>query len=210
MKKFLNEFKEFAMRGNVLDMAVGIIVGAAFTAIVTSLVDDILSPIIGLLVRVNFSDLVVTIAGVELRYGSFIMAVINFLIVAFVLFLLIKAMNTAANLGKNKKEEAPTTKTCPYCMSEIPTVLLSSLKLRQIKKKTLLKAVFRKLKAPDICGCSLVVKLQLPKLALRVRFSSSAPSSNHWNFNVPMVFVLSIWLSRCFIYALFPLKPLFL
>ena len=119
MKKFFNEFKEFAMRGNVLDMAVGIIVGAAFTAIVTSLVDDILSPIIGLLVRVNFSDLVVTIAGVELRYGSFIMAVINFLIVAFVLFLLIKAMNTAANLGKNKKEEAPTTKTCPYCMSEI-------------------------------------------------------------------------------------------
>ena len=85
MKKFLNEFKEFAMRGNVLDMAVGIIVGAAFTAIVTSLVDDILSPIIGLLVRVNFSDLVVTIAGVELRYGSFIMAVINFLIVAFCL-----------------------------------------------------------------------------------------------------------------------------
>ena len=68
MKKFLNEFKEFAMRGNVLDMAVGIIVGAAFTAIVTSLVDDILSPIIGLLVRVNFSYLVVTIAGVELRY----------------------------------------------------------------------------------------------------------------------------------------------
>lgn len=119
MKKFLNEFKEFAMRGNVLDMAVGIIVGAAFTAIVTSLVDDILSPIIGFLVRVNFSDLAVTIAGVELRYGSFIMAVINFIIVAFALFLLIKAMNTAVSLGKKKKEDAPTTKICPYCMSEI-------------------------------------------------------------------------------------------
>lgn len=120
MKKFLNEFKEFAMRGNVLDMAVGIIVGAAFTAIVTSLVDDILSPIIGLLVRVNFSDLVVSIAGVDLKYGSFIMAVINFLIVAFVLFTLIKFMNKAASLGKKpKEEEAPTTKECPYCKSEI-------------------------------------------------------------------------------------------
>ncbi len=121
MKKFLNEFKEFAMRGNVLDMAVGIIVGAAFTAIVTSLVDDILSPIIGLLVRVNFSDLVINIAGVDLKYGSFIMAVINFLIVAFVLFVLIKFMNKAASLGrKPKEEEAPTTKECPYCKSEIP------------------------------------------------------------------------------------------
>ena len=108
MKKFLNEFKEFAMRGNVLDMAVGIIVGAAFTAIVTSLVDDILSPIIGLLVRVNFSDLVVSIAGVDLKYGSFIM------------FTLIKFMNKAASLGKKpKEEEAPTTKECPYCKSEI-------------------------------------------------------------------------------------------
>ena len=123
MKKFLSEFKEFAMRGNVLDMAVGIIVGAAFTAIVTSLVNDILSPLIGLLVRVNFSDLVVNIAGVDLKYGAFIMAVINFLIVAFVLFTLIKFMNTAANLGKRNKEEeeeAPTTKECPYCKSEVP------------------------------------------------------------------------------------------
>ena len=121
MKKFLSEFKEFAMRGNVLDMAVGIIVGAAFTAIVTSLVNDILSPLIGLLVRVNFSDLVVNIAGVDLKYGAFIMAVINFLIVAFVLFTLIKFMNTAANLGKkNREEEAPTTKECPYCKSEVP------------------------------------------------------------------------------------------
>ena len=123
MKKFLSEFKEFAMRGNVLDMAVGIIVGAAFTAIVTSLVNDILSPIIGLLVRVNFSDLVVNIAGVDLKYGAFIMAVINFLIVAFVLFSLIKFMNKAAALGKKNKEEeeeAPTTKECPYCKSEVP------------------------------------------------------------------------------------------
>ena len=121
MKKFFSEFKEFAMKGNVLDMAVGIIVGAAFTAIVTSLVDDILSPIIGLLVRVNFSDLVVNIAGVDLKYGSFIMAVINFLIVAFALFMLIKFMNKAMTLGrKQKEEEAPTTKECPYCKSQVP------------------------------------------------------------------------------------------
>lgn len=119
MKKFLAEFREFAMKGNVLDMAVGIIVGAAFTSIVNSLVDDIISPVIGLLVRVNFSDLAVSVFGVDLKYGSFIMAVINFVIVAFALFVLVKALNTARNLGKKQEEEAPTTKECPYCRSEI-------------------------------------------------------------------------------------------
>lgn len=122
MKKFIQEFKEFALRGNVMDMAVGMIVGAAFTAIVTSLVDDIMSPLIGLLAKNDFSDLVATVAGVEIRYGAFIMAVINFIIVAFVLFMVIKAMNKASQLGRKNVEEAeeePTTKTCPYCMSEI-------------------------------------------------------------------------------------------
>lgn len=120
MKSFLKEFKEFAMRGNVLDLAVGIIIGAAFTAIVTSLVDDILSPIIGLLVRVNFSDLVLQFAGVELRYGAFIMAVINFVIVAFALFVIIKTLNKAASFAKKPAEEAaPTTKECPFCKTEI-------------------------------------------------------------------------------------------
>lgn len=120
MKKFLAEFKEFAMKGNVLDMAIGIIVGAAFTSIVNSLVDDIISPVIGLLVRVNFSDLAVSVFGVDLKYGSFIMAVINFVIVAFALFVLVKALNTARNLGKKPEaEEEATTKACPYCKSEI-------------------------------------------------------------------------------------------
>lgn len=120
MKSFLKEFKEFAMRGNVMDMAVGIIIGAAFTAIVTSLVDDLLSPIIGLLVRVNFSDLSVEFLGVTLNYGSFIMSVINFIIVAFALFTIIKALNKAASLGKKQAEaEAPTTKECPFCKTEI-------------------------------------------------------------------------------------------
>ena len=120
MKKFMDEFKAFISRGNVMDMAVGIIVGAAFTAIVTSLVNDIISPIIGLLVKIDFSDLVLTLLGVELRDGAFIMAVINFLIVAFALFLVIKAMNKATSFAKKPEEEAaPTTKECPYCKTEI-------------------------------------------------------------------------------------------
>ena len=120
MRQFLNEFKEFAMRGNVMDLAVGIIVGSAFTAIVTSLVNDILSPIIGLLVRMDFSDLAVEFAGVTLKYGAFIMAVINFVIVAFALFIIIKTLNKAAAIGKKPEEEAaPTTKECPYCKTEI-------------------------------------------------------------------------------------------
>ncbi|MBQ8987912.1 MAG: large conductance mechanosensitive channel protein MscL [Lachnospiraceae bacterium] len=120
MKSFIKEFKEFAMQGNVMDMAVGIIIGAAFTAIVTSLVDDILNPIIGLFVGDNFANLVANFAGVELAYGKFIMAVINFIIVALVIFCIIKAMNKATSLSKKEEpEEAPTTKVCPFCKSEI-------------------------------------------------------------------------------------------
>ena len=120
MKKFFNEFKEFAMRGNIMDMAVGIIVGAAFTAIVTSLVNDIISPIIGIFATEDFSELVWTVAAVDIKYGAFIMAIINFLLVAFALFLVIKAMNKAALLTKKAEEEAaPTTKECPFCKTEI-------------------------------------------------------------------------------------------
>ena len=120
MKKFFNEFKEFAMRGNIMDMAVGIIVGAAFTAIVTSLVNDIISPIIGIFATEDFSDLVWTVAAVDIKYGAFIMAIINFLLVAFALFLVIKAMNKAASLtNKTEEEAAPTTKECPFCKTEI-------------------------------------------------------------------------------------------
>ena len=120
MKSFMKEFKEFAMQGNVMDMAVGIIIGAAFTAIVTSLVDDILNPIIGLFVGDNFANLVANFAGVELAYGKFIMAVINFIIVALVIFCIIKAMNKATSMNKKEEEEeAPTTKVCPFCKSEI-------------------------------------------------------------------------------------------
>lgn len=125
MKNFLNEFKKFAMRGNVIDMAVGIIIGAAFGKIVNSLVEDVLMPPIGLLLgKVDFSDLKLVLTNdVAIRYGAFINALISFLIVAFAVFLLIKAINTLQErmAAKEAAEEAaePTTKTCPYCFSEI-------------------------------------------------------------------------------------------
>ncbi|MBR3360346.1 MAG: large conductance mechanosensitive channel protein MscL [Lachnospiraceae bacterium] len=124
MKKFFGEFKEFISKGNVMDMAVGIIVGGAFTAIVSALTDNIINPLIGSIFKMDFSDLAVTINGAELKYGAFIMAVINFIIIAFVLFLIVKGMNTlrAKVEEKKKKEEveaAPTTKVCPFCKSEV-------------------------------------------------------------------------------------------
>ena len=125
MKKMLQDFKTFALRGNVIDLAVGVIIGAAFQAIVKSLTDDILSPVIGLFARTDFSDLVLPLLGVEIRYGAFVTAVLNFIIMAFLIFLLVKGMNKLAALGKKKEEEEaaaapPTTKVCPYCRSEIP------------------------------------------------------------------------------------------
>lgn len=125
MKKFMKEFKEFINRGNVMDMAVGIIIGGAFTSIVTALVDNIVNPLLQSIgasgAEGDFtSALVVTLNGQVINFGAFISAIINFLIMAFILFTIIKAMNTAAEkLGPKKEEEAPTTKKCPYCMTEI-------------------------------------------------------------------------------------------
>ncbi|WP_329384230.1 large conductance mechanosensitive channel protein MscL [Anaerofustis butyriciformans] len=121
MKQFLNEFKEFALRGNVMDLAVGVIIGGAFQSIINSLVKDIISPIIGLFARTDFSDMVITVLDVQIRYGSFITAVINFLIMAFIIFVMVKMLNKLASIGRKQKEdEAPKTKKCPYCLSEIP------------------------------------------------------------------------------------------
>ena len=100
MKKFFSEFKEFIMRGNVLDLAVGVIIGAAFQAIVTSLTSDIISPILGIFGGVNFDQFQVTINGATIMYGKFITAVINFLIMAFVIFLIVKLVNKVMSLGK--------------------------------------------------------------------------------------------------------------
>ena len=121
MKKFMKEFREFAMQGNVLDMAVGVIIGAAFGAIINSLVNDIISPLIGLLFDTDFSALVATVGNVEIAYGAFITAIINFILIALVLFCIIKAANKAKDAASKKEPEAePTTKVCPYCLSEIP------------------------------------------------------------------------------------------
>jgi large conductance mechanosensitive channel len=122
----LKEFKQFAMRGNVVDMAVGIIIGAAFGKIVSSLVNDVIMPPIGYLIGgIDFSSLAITIreatqdtAAVTLNYGTFINTVIDFIIIAFAIFMVVKGMNKM-----KRKEEAPapapTTKECPYCMTAI-------------------------------------------------------------------------------------------
>lgn len=121
MKKFIEEFKAFALRGNVMDMAIGVIIGGAFTSIVTSLTDNLINPILGLFGGTDLSGFVLNLGGVELRYGAFITAIINFLIMAFVLFCLLKAVNKLTALGKKPEAPAePTTKTCPFCCNEIP------------------------------------------------------------------------------------------
>lgn len=144
MKNFINEFKKFAMRGNVIDMAVGIIIGAAFGKIVDSLVKDVIMPPLGLLLgKVDFSNLFVVLkegaiaapyasldaaqkaGAVTINIGLFINALISFTIVAFAVFILIKAINELqAKIDKKEKaaEKAkePKTKTCPFCFTEIP------------------------------------------------------------------------------------------
>ena len=122
---FISEFKEFIMRGNVIDLAVGVIIGGAFQAIVSSLVDDIIMPVISLATKdLDFSKLAIQInESTTLNYGNFITAVINFLIMAFVIFLLVKGINKVHTIGKKNdapaEEPAPSVKTCPYCKSEI-------------------------------------------------------------------------------------------
>lgn len=121
MKSFMKEFKEFIARGNVMDMAVGVIIGGAFTAIVTSLVNDILMPFLSLLTGgFDFTALSIKLSDAEdaasLNYGAFIEAIIDFLLIAIVIFIIIKSINKLAK----KKEEAPaTTKECPFCKEQI-------------------------------------------------------------------------------------------
>lgn len=130
----MKEFKEFAMRGNMIDLAIGIIIGVAFTSIVNSLVNDIIMPPIGMLIgKVDFANLFLSLDGTTyasldaakaagaatFNYGLFINSVINFLIVAFVVFLLVRAINRMARKPEPAPAE-PTTKECPYCISNIP------------------------------------------------------------------------------------------
>ncbi len=124
MGKLMSEFKEFVMRGNVMDLAVGVIIGGAFGSIVTSLCDDVIMPAINYLIG--------TIAGIKdvedmtkilnvgpIAFGKFAAAIINFLIMAIIIFAMVKAVNKLSTVAKKPVEEAPTTKECPFCCSEI-------------------------------------------------------------------------------------------
>ena len=117
MKKLFKEFGDFIKRGNVIDLAVAVVVGGAFSAIVTSLVNDIIMPVIGMITGgINISGLKATVGDATLTYGNFLQAVINFLIIAFVIFMVIKAMNTASekvNKLKKKNEEAKIEEPAP-------------------------------------------------------------------------------------------------
>jgi len=135
MAKIAEEFKKFVLRGNVMDMAVGVLIGGAFTGIVTALTGDFINPIIASfggaeiaghikLPWVDYSQFADEEAAyaLQLNYGDFISAIINFLIIAIILFALMKSVNALMELGKKKKEEAPaapTTKMCPFCKTEV-------------------------------------------------------------------------------------------
>lgn len=114
----LNEFKKFALQGNVMDLAIAVIIGGAFGKIIASLVGDILMPLIGLVLGgVDFSSLAITVGKAAIKYGAFLQAILDFIIIAFVIFLLIQAMN---RMKKPAPAAAPTTKDCPYCLTAIP------------------------------------------------------------------------------------------
>lgn len=121
MKGFMQEFKEFIAKGNVMDMAVGVIIGGAFGKIVSSLVENILMPLIGIILGgVNFSDLSVIVGTAEVKYGVFLQSVFDFLIIAFVIFVMIKQISKVTDKFKKDEEEpAPTEKVCPFCKSTI-------------------------------------------------------------------------------------------
>ena len=117
MKKFIEEFKAFALRGNMMDMAVGVIIGGGFTGIVTSLTDNFINPILNLATRTE----IYTLRDLVRFASRFASDLVNFLILAFVLFCLIKALNKLMAFGQKKQEPAaPSTKKCPYCLSDIP------------------------------------------------------------------------------------------
>ena len=125
MKKFIEEFKKFALRGNVIDMAVGVIIGGAFTGVVNAVSNDFIKPLLSFVTSLG-KDWGLMVDGatpwsVSAAGADFITTIINFLITAFVLFMIIKAMNKLSSIGKKPEApKAPTTKKCPYCLSEIP------------------------------------------------------------------------------------------
>ncbi len=130
MKKFFEEFKAFAMRGNVLDLAVGVIIGTAFSAITTSLINDILMPLIGIIVgEATFANLTLEIGDAVIHYGAFIQAVFNFIIMAFAVFCIVKLFN-----AMHKKKEAPAAPPAPPAPSK-EEVLLTEIRDLLAEKK---------------------------------------------------------------------------
>ncbi len=123
MKKFIKEFREFISKGNVLDLAVGVIIGGAFSTIVTSLTDNIIKPVINCIGGAEIQGKIHLVGDNYIDYGAFISAIINFLIMALIIFCIVKAVNKAVALGhrkdKEETEELPAVKTCPFCKSEI-------------------------------------------------------------------------------------------
>ncbi len=127
-KGIIGEFKEFIARGNVMDLAVGVIIGGAFQSIVSSLCDDVIMPLIQLIISKaagvdNIDEMTKVLNVGPILFGQFIAAIINFLIMALIIFCIVKALNKMMEAGKKKeepKEEDPTTKECPFCLSEIP------------------------------------------------------------------------------------------
>lgn len=121
MKKFFKEFQAFALRGNVMNLAVGVIIGNAFQGIVTSLVSDIINPLLSLFTDTRFDELTFKVGKASIQYGAFISSIINFFIMAFVIFSMIKALNKLdTKVFKNNVATEATTKKCPFCCSEIP------------------------------------------------------------------------------------------
>lgn len=125
MSKFMKEFREFINRGNVMDMAVGVIVGGAFTSIVTSLTDNIINPLITVITGGNGTQVGgLVVPGTQIDFGAFLSSVINFLIVALIVFCMVKALNKLSEaesrlLHKEKEEQAAATPTCPHCLEEV-------------------------------------------------------------------------------------------
>ncbi len=121
MKKYIKEFKEFALKGNVMELAIAVIIGGAFQGIITAFTDDFINPIINSIGGAEIGGhFEIFSTGQYIEYGAFITAVINFLIMAFVIFLLMKAVNKLLSLGHKKEEAAaPLTRKCPYCYGEI-------------------------------------------------------------------------------------------
>lgn len=166
------EFKEFATRGNIMDMAVGVVIGGAFQKIINSLVEDVIMPCVSILTgKVDFSDMILTVGDASIKYGNFITAVVNFLIIAFSIFLAVKYVNKLnkkmedmkfgkidnlvskiSKKGEKKEEPAPepTVKICPYCYSEInykATRCPNCTSELEIKKETKAKKETKKAKA---------------------------------------------------------------